>query len=121
MVRDFALVSFTRHIARHGAVSFRFEEGVELRRTANRPVGYLHAWQQCDQSLQAIGCDGLAVRDHHDLLRAGDDAEQLDGRNMRGRIDDDGIGKRRRVGDGSERGADGSAADDRNHSHFTGW
>ena len=27
--------------------------------------------------------DGLAVRDHHDLLRAGDDAEQLDGRNMR--------------------------------------
>lgn len=49
-----------------------------------RPVGYLHAWQQCDQSLQAIGCDGLAVRDHHDLLRAGDDAEQLDGRNMRG-------------------------------------
>ena len=104
MVGDLALRAFPGHVEGHGTVAFRFQERVELRRTANRTIGDFHARQQCDETLQTVGSDGFAMRDHHHLLGSADDAEQFDGLNMRCGIDDHDVGQWRRIGDGRKRG-----------------
>ena len=98
MVGDLALCAFFCHVERYETVAFRFQERIEFRSASNRTISDFHARQQRNKTLQTIGCDRFTMCDHHHLLGTANDAQQFDGLDMRGRIDDDDVSQRRRIG-----------------------
>ena len=99
-----ALRRLGRDVIAHLAIPLGFQERGEPGRAPHGVGADLHARQQLHQRLHARRGHGGPVGQHGHLLRAADDGQQLDGRNVRGRVDDCHVGEGRRIGERGKRG-----------------
>ena len=91
------------HIIANRTISLGFKECGQARRTARRGSIHLDMRQRVDQLLDAFAGYRRAVGDHHHLLHAADDGQQLDSGNVRARIENRHISQHTRLGECGER------------------